>query len=351
MDAPKVPEDFKRNLDNLLKKAQSILITSHQNPDDDSIGSVLSTYYVLKDKYPNKNIVVQYSSPINNRWQTFKNFDLIQSNQEIAEIADNFNLIIFLDGSQYGRFSNQADKISQTTAKKVCIDHHSGHVDNFDLSWVNPTSSSTAELIYFIFAQELPSIPVELAEDLFLGIMGDTGFLTFIGPHQTYIYPIVARLVKEGSIQVDTFRARIRTFPARVFPLIQKLAKNTKIYSVKGWPDVIATFINSDFTSQDSYNYLEISEGVHVFGGDFSTSLTEAPWGFITYPEKDGIGVSMRSRPNSPNVRLILEGMGIGGGHNRAAGGTFKNFSGKLTSQKCLEQILFWMRKHKPEIV
>ena len=50
------------------------------------------------------------------------------------------------------------------------------------------------------------------------------------------------------------------------------------------------------------------------------------------------------------NVREVAEQMGIGGGHDRAAGGTFREGGKVLDSKECLDKILDWLNENEPVI-
>ena len=53
--------EFSKKFQQLVGSSSRILITSHTNPDDDSIASVLATFYFLKKFNPEKNIEIIYS--------------------------------------------------------------------------------------------------------------------------------------------------------------------------------------------------------------------------------------------------------------------------------------------------
>lgn len=50
----KLFKEFYSKFDDLIREATEIVITAHESPDEDSIGSVLSTYEILVTRYPKK---------------------------------------------------------------------------------------------------------------------------------------------------------------------------------------------------------------------------------------------------------------------------------------------------------
>ena len=48
------------------------------------------------------------------------------------------------------------------------------------------------------------------------------------------------------------------------------------------------------------------------------------------------------------NVRLVMEGMKIGGGHDCAAGGRFKPETGSVEPADCILQVKKWLEENTP---
>ncbi len=70
------------------------------------------------------------------------------------------------------------------------------------------------------------------------------------------------------------------------------------------------------------------------------------------YPRGNGeVRISARSMGGGANVRLLLEGMGIGGGHGGSSGGTFKPNPAPREPEQCLNEIIAWMETHEPVVV
>ncbi len=152
------------------------------------------------------------------------------------------------------------------------------------------------------------------------------------------------RLIETLDIQIQEFKARYNTIPFRVVKLVGELIKNTVIEKIAGWDNFSWTYIeNGDYSDN------EISDASHLYVDTYVRTITDVPWGFAITPRLDGtINVSFRSLPGSVNVRHIVEQMKVGGGHDRAAGSTFKSTSsGKAKPLDCYEQIKNWLIKNK----
>jgi len=342
----KISKDFNSKFDDLIQEATEIVVTGHESPDEDSIGSVLSTYEILVTRYPKKKIRIIYSSDPEPRFRIFKNYDKIEFVSDIAYELKNTDLLIFLDGSQYSRFSKYPEKL-QKVPTTICIDHHSSPIDEFTLTLVLPAYPSCTEIIYLVLCQDYP-VSKELAEIFLMGILGDTGNFTYIKPHQTETLATTKKLLEISEIEIQEFQSRYRTISQKTFLVIQELIKNTR-YSCGGdWPDFQYSYIDRDFTEGGKYTDSEISEGNHIYMSNYLRMITGYSWGFVITPKGNGdCGISGRSLPNSVSVRDLMEKMKIGGGHDRASGGKFKD---KSDSKKCIEEVLNWISSNKPVI-
>ena len=96
-------KDFKQKFDELVTNHKGrIVITSHINPDDDSISSSLSVYTYLKDILKITNSVeIYYSNNPVDRWNTVKYFKQVKFVKDIDEILTNRDLLILLDCQGY----------------------------------------------------------------------------------------------------------------------------------------------------------------------------------------------------------------------------------------------------------
>ncbi len=332
---------------NLTDQAQSIAITGHKSPDEDSIASTLSVYNLLKDKYPEKKITPACPGKPELRFKPFKNFQDIQFVPEMTDIIKDIDLLIMVDGSQFGRFSENPDLLKSLSKKTICIDHHSSPIDSFDLSLVIPTFSSNSELIYRTLFEET-HIDKETAEVFLLGILGDTGNFTYLKPYQTDTLLTAKTLMNIAQVEIQEFQSRYRSISKQAFAIIQELIKNTQYKEIKGWPAFQISYLSKDFFITNKLEDNEVSESSHIYTSHYLRIITGYPWGFIITPRSNGqFNISLRSLPKCVSVRIMMEDMGKGGGHDRAAGGTFKD---KASSEECITEIIAWTKDHQPVI-
>lgn len=350
MNYPQPSPEFSSKFFDLVEKSDKVVITAHESPDDDSIASVLSVFDILTTKYPNKNIRIVYSSEPEDKFNIFKNYEKIEFVSDLAEEIKDTDLLIMLDGSQFSRFSKQPEKL-KTIPNTICIDHHSSPIDEFTLSLVAPTYPSCSEIIYLALCSDF-EISKELAEIFMLGILGDTGNFTYLKPHQTETLATAKKLLEISKIEIQEFQSRYRTISKRSFLVIQELIKNTHYFSARDWPDFQYSYLDRDFTENGMYTDNEISEGSHIYMSHYLRMIEDHPWGFVITPKINGdCGISGRSLPKSVSVRDLMERMKLGGGHDRAAGGTFKKINGDVDVKESVKKVSDFIKENKPAII
>lgn len=339
---------FREQFYALVESSEHIVITSHFSPDDDSIGSVLSVYTVLTTQYPTKDIRIIYTGPSVDRYKIFINFDKIEFVPDVAHEVAHADLLICLDASQYYRFSKTNPDTLAQVPKQISIDHHAGAPASFTLALVAPQYSSACELIYRALEIE-PLLTKPLAEVLLAGIVSDTGSFSHVAPAQADVFSVAKVLLEHAETSIDALRARYSGIPQRIIPLLKELVNNTTYQSVPGWPDVQYSYIDRSVMQEGNYTDEDMSASSHIYLSQYLPRIQGYDWGFVATPRTDGSArMSSRSLPGGVNVRELHERIGIGSGHNRAAGADFKKQTVDREPKQCIVEVLEWMSHNTP---
>lgn len=169
-----------------IKKYDTIIIHRHVRPDPDALGSQAALKEMIKHSFPNKNVyVVGEDDP---------SLTFLVKMEQIDDYLYENALVIVCDTANTDRICD--DRYSEGK-KLIKIDHHPD-VDQYgDVSWVDPTSSSTSEMIYELFLNgknEGFGLNDQAARLIYAGIVGDTG--RFLFPSTTKrTFQFVAELV------------------------------------------------------------------------------------------------------------------------------------------------------------
>ncbi len=190
---------------------KKIVITMHQKPDADAMGSGLGLYHFLI-QFGHE---VQLISPTNwARWLNWMegvnevlDYELFKTKAD--EILDAADWLFCLDFNHFDRTKTMAPKLSSFSCTKILIDHHR-EPDNvaFNYGISNAAKSSTCEMVYdFIVASGYRhQINKYISECLYAGVVADTGSFRFSSTHAG-VHHMVAALKEQGLEHVKVHEA------------------------------------------------------------------------------------------------------------------------------------------------
>jgi phosphoesterase RecJ-like protein len=190
------------NIFSELTSPKKIVITTHQKPDGDAMGSSLGMFHFLQ----NFGHQVQVISPTN--WAKFLDWmpgckSVIDYENETSKsntlIAD-ADWIFCLDFNTLSRTKKMETALSESKAMRFLIDHHEQPQTAVFTYGVSDTSkSSTCEMVYdFIKASGFHDrIDENIAQCLYTGLMTDTGSFRFPSTSAD-VHSMVADLKKKG---------------------------------------------------------------------------------------------------------------------------------------------------------
>ena len=191
-----------QNIYPLLATPKKVVITTHQKPDADAMGSSLALSHFLKG-FGHKVTVI---SPTN--WATFLNWmpgcnevlDYESPNGKANAAIDEADWIFCLDFNTLSRTKRMEEKLMAAKAEKVLIDHHREPQEEVFAYGVSDIGkSSTCEMIYdfIVDSGNADKITTEISECIYAGVMTDTGSFRF--PSTTAsVHKLVGHLKDRG---------------------------------------------------------------------------------------------------------------------------------------------------------
>ena len=182
----------------------SILITSQLDPDGDSVGSQLALRRVLLAELgaaaaDRIAIVNQVACP--KRYRFLADSESIVTPEEVA--GRSFDLGFVLDGG-VDRTGN-VRPLFEGCRKKVIIDHHkTTQGAGYDVPFIDPKLSSTAEMVYGIVEdpRSQARLDAAMAAQLYLGMIYDTGSFQYAAT-TSRTHRIAALLLEQGISHAD----------------------------------------------------------------------------------------------------------------------------------------------------
>jgi phosphoesterase RecJ-like protein len=188
----------------LLKQPKNVVITFHQKPDADAMGSALALYNFLI-QLEHKITVI---SPTN--WAAFlswmpgckKVLDYEMQTAKSTAAVNKAEWLFCLDFNTMNRTKKMEDILSALSCVKILIDHHQQpQVEMFDYGISDVNKSSTAEMVYDFIVDSgyADKINTSVAECLYAGVMTDTGSFRFSSTTAS-VHKLVADLKDRGLV-------------------------------------------------------------------------------------------------------------------------------------------------------
>jgi phosphoesterase RecJ-like protein len=187
-----------------LDSPSKVVITMHQKPDGDAMGSALGLYHFLVELGHDATVI----SPTN--WADFLNWmpgvkkviDFENQKEKAKALIQQADAIYCLDFNILHRTKNMEQPLAAATATKVLIDHHEQpQREAFSYGISDTAKSSTCEMVYDFIVQSghANKLNTDIAECLYTGLMTDTGSFRF--PSTTASVHRMVAALKELGLQ------------------------------------------------------------------------------------------------------------------------------------------------------
>ena len=197
----------------LLSQPRKVVITTHQKPDADAMGSSLGLSHFLKQL----GHMVTVISPTNwagwVNWMPGANEVLnYEMYKEKAEaILNEADWLFCLDFNIFHRTRTMTESLKQISCTKILIDHHQEPDEtSFDYGISDTVKSSTCEMVYdfIIGSGNGGTINEEISECLYAGVVGDTGSFRFSSAHagvHTMVSDLKSRGLQHSKVHDNLF--------------------------------------------------------------------------------------------------------------------------------------------------
>ncbi len=188
----------------LLSQPKKVVITTHQKPDADAMGSSLALKHFLVQLGHSVTVI----SPTN--WAGWVNWmpgtkevmDYEMDRQKAQVVLDTAEWLFCLDFNIFHRTKNLTEPLKQMKCVKILIDHHQEpDTASFDYGISDTSKSSTCEMVYdfIVNSGNADKINNEIGECIYAGLIGDTGSFRFSSAHAG-VHTLVADLKTRGLV-------------------------------------------------------------------------------------------------------------------------------------------------------
>lgn len=183
-------------IEKILSENNFFIITAHETPDGDAIGSESAMKLAL-DSLNKKSIIIN-ADQMAHKYDFLDPEGHITVNNEIT-IPKNLNkyTLLILDTNDVKNIGSVATSILPFVKQFFIIDHHESNDEIMNNSLIESNASSTCEILYDLFSDMNIIFDLPLAQSIFVGIVYDTG--SFIYPKTTAkTFDIAHKLVLKG---------------------------------------------------------------------------------------------------------------------------------------------------------
>ncbi len=300
--------------------AKLAFLLCHHNADPDTICSAYAFKSLLKHFNPNLEVKIGAANGISRLSRNLlKHLPIELEMQPDIEKSD---VIMLLDTNTIQQLNNLAEKLRNSEAPIIVIDHHAPHPQTEQIAELCITDeevSSTCEIVYNFFKQTSVKLGKDEAKALFLGIVFDTRH--FIIANSSTL-KVAAELTDAGVNAKETLP--LLSLPMDISERVARLKASgrAKLIRINEW--IIAFSHVSAYQASAARAIIEL--GAHVTA--------------VAGQKNENLGISLRSTREfykKTNIHLgrdiarplgeYLHGMG--GGHSTAAGvngtGNIKN--------------------------
>ena len=320
----------------LVNSSQRILITSHRDPDGDSIGSQLAldsflqsfekpTRIINQGHLPHRYAFLDSQKKIEsfNSGEEGRGFDF---KHELGVLRPDLTFV--LECPSLDRLG-EVKKILPGESKIVNIDHHPDNERFGTINYVDLKASAVGEMIYSLLkAYDFP-INSTMANQIYASILTDTGRFRYSNTSARCLN-ICAQLIKLGA---NPKFLTHQIYFNHSLPFLKLLGNILERLEVRNGGKTCSVTINKNLLSEFGVNPKDI-EGIV----DYSLFLSGVEIGLLfTEIAEQKTKVNLRSQ-NDFDVSKIAKIFG-GGGHKSAAGCTL-NYDLEKAKKAIFDQIL-----------
>jgi phosphoesterase RecJ-like protein len=307
-----------------IRGRERFLLTTHENPDGDALGSLLATKLAL-DQLGKDSVMVLYGdAPLPGEYQFMPLAELHR--RWPADVSE--RALVAVDCANESRIADP-DVLGRVPFS-INIDHHHDNTRFGDVNLVVADASSTSEILRDLFDELGVELTPDIAEPLYIALVTDTGRFQYANTTPKALR-LAADLVEAGADVHRIFQGVYESVQFAKLKLLARALDRAQVF--EGGRIVVSYLLRTDFAEVGAAE--PYSEGIidylrAVEGADMAVLIREPP-------RADGPTrrVSLRASIDELDVSAIARKSG-GGGHRQAAG---------FSSEASIDEITEFVRR------
>lgn len=294
-----------------LRDNDRFVVTSHEAPDGDALGSMLATGLALRQLGKDAVMFLAGPAPLP---REYRFLDLSQRGLQRERPVDfSERVLVAVDCASADRVGAEPGLV-EAAPFTVNIDHHHDNPRFGDVNLIVDDASSTGEVLADVFRELGVELTPEIAEALYIALVTDTGRFQYANTTPKALR-LAADLVDAGADVHRVFQGVYENVQFAKLKLLARALDRAQV--LEGGEIVVSHLLRDDFEAVGAAE--PYSEGIIDFLRSAEGALVSA---LIREPPRDGAParkVSLRSSVDEVDVSAIARKSG-GGGHRGAAG-------------------------------
>jgi phosphoesterase RecJ-like protein len=296
-----------------LGKGDSFLVTGHENPDGDCLGSQVGIYHLLRGL--GRDVALVASDPLPRKFSFLVSWlrrveggvDALRAAVRGAQAA------FACDCASVDRLGVVGRVVDEARLPILFLDHHA--IDSGKApEWlhVRVEAAATGEIVFDLVRSLGVPLTREIAEGLFVALVTDTGWFRYSNT-RARVFEIARELLATGVEASKVYSHLYQSNPSEWLRLVGSVLSGLEVEA--GGKVALGT-ITKRMLAETGARLQETEEIL-----DLLRSLDGVEVALVfKETDGDGVRVSLRSRA-SVDVAKVAQRFG-GGGHSRAAGAT-----------------------------
>ncbi len=292
-----------------IRQGERFLLTTHENPDGDALGSLLAMHDILEALGKDSVMFLaakEFPLPVEYRFLPLEEV----FHEPPADLAD--RVVIFLDCGNIDRMPVEFLREGENTV--LNIDHHHDNTRFGTVNLVDVDASCTAEILYDLVGLLGVELTPEMANALYVGLITDTGNFMYENT-DARSHRMAAALIEAGVDVNGTYRRLYEHAPLEKLKLVARALEGIQRFE--------EGLLAITYISADDYRETGASEPLTEGIIDQLRTIDGTAIAAVVRDQADGgraaHKVSLRSTDGRVDVSAIARKHG-GGGHRRAAG-------------------------------
>src|SRR3954453_13022136 len=247
-----------------LRGNDRFLVTTHENPDGDALGSLLSTTLALRQLGKDVVMYLDGEAPLPREYGFMELDELRRTLPDDTEER----VLVAVDCAKSDRLGPNPVVLDRAHLV-VDIDHHHDNTRFGDVNLIVPDASSTGEVLRDVFAELDVALTPEIAEPLYIALVTDTGRFQYSNTTPKALR-LAAELVDAGADFHGIFQHVYESVEFAKLKLLARVLERAEV--LEGGRIVVSHLLRTDFAdvgasepySEGLIDYLREVEGAEL---------------------------------------------------------------------------------------